>query len=720
MPDANHTWSRKPDWNYADTGHCLHYDTSTPSHVYLADEERLSRQQDQAYFTVHHVTHQADGADLGGHFFVLHENCYRRPYLIHTDEHAARLVDNRWGPTALEVRVNGTELHTAPMRFIDPSRYAALHLAIMRQGSQRRAVVTEGDGLTGQVIADKRLMPADLDWPGPVDEKGHRPDAVGVMGNWTERIYGVDVCMYEADYAVAQAGVYDVRLILLNVDYEDFSQIGHRRWLHRAQNAVLYHIPTRVMVPSPNNVWPHPLDHSLHPALYAKAAPALDSIILSLDDGMHFEDDHDEVLHSTIVRLPHTMKAPGAAAIGRIRLIASPGYDGRWVNVTATRQFYGVSDYDPQPLPIWWDGITRRRIIKEWTVVRPPFFFCAIQDPSEFDYLPYTYDPTTIPLLPPPPPSPPTVETPMTAPAPLLRSSKPVGWEDISDCLSGKRVAFLGDSQTRTLISRIASIFMASDFKFVKQKFAKAGQETPVETQWECVVLSPRGAMAAHAYTVGAPLHNDTFQLCYYPVSFVDDDQLLLALTQDPPIDMIVVNSGQHAASTGWSMAQYGRTLYEAFAGLERRLAPLISQWMPHLGEGAADRFSVPSAIDLPPGHWRVGDPSPALRWMQAKLLWWSSTMYAHDHGQWPYLYMKHEHRPGRILSLFNEVSRGFIHALGIDQLDITEGVYLTFKDCASDGAHGDFPFFDIFSARIMEAIVRKLQCKVKLETTTS
>ena len=212
----------------------------------------------------------------------------------------------------------------------------------------------------------------------------------------------------------------------------------------------------------------------------------------------------------------------------------------------------------------------------------------------------------------------------------------------------------------------------------------------------------------------------DTFELCYWPVSFLQEGELLMALTHEKDFDIVVVNSGQHHASGGWTMSQYGKSLHAAFMGLEKGLTPLVATVAPRYGEVADNRSSVAEVIHLPPGHTRLSKPAtPALRWMRDKILWWNSQMYAHDMGQWPYVNMPTEHRPGRILGMYNEVSRGLMNALDIEQLDFTEAVYLTFKDCATDGSHGDWPFFDIFSARIVEAMLVKWQCTHSSSTTT-
>ena len=233
-------------------------------------------------------------------------------------------------------------------------------------------------------------------------------------------------------------------------------------------------------------------------------------------------------------------------------------------------------------------------------------------------------------------------------------------------------------------------------------------------------MLSARGAQGLDRH-LNASSMSDSFELCYWPVSFLQEGELLMAMTHDKAFDVIVVNSGQHQASGGWTMSQYARSLHGAFAGLERGLTPLVASVAPRYGEVADNRSSVADVVHLPAGHTRLTEPAtPALRWMQDKLLWWNSQMYAHDMGQWPYLHMKWEHRPGRILGLYNEVSRGLMNALDIDQVDFTEAVYLTFKDCATDGSHGDWPFFDIFASRIIEAIHRKLRCTAHAPQTTS
>ena len=416
MPDAAHTWERKPEWNYHDTGQCVQYSLERPASDWVKDEIHAYRdlQHDQAYFTVHHVRHvEEDGQDVGGHLYVLQENCYRRPQLIHTDRHAATLIDQRFGPTALELRINGSELHTSPMRFVDPSRYSQLHLAIMRAGTHRTQVVPGEGELTGQQKVDLEWLPKTIDWPGPRDARGHRPEAMGVKANLTSRVYGVDVCMYEGDYAVATTGVYEVRVLLLNVDYEDISQVGHRRMLHRAQNAVVYRSPPRPVSTSPRIVWPHPPHHSIHPLLNAMAEPPLTRIAISSDDNIHLHIEHDPRMLSPLVNLSSTMvdhDSPNPS-IGDIPIFSHPGYDGRWVNASGARRVEGVRNTDPMPLPVWWDSPHRRRVLREWSDGRPPFSSAPSRTPLTTTTCP-TRSTRRCCLCPPHPPPPPPAPCP--------------------------------------------------------------------------------------------------------------------------------------------------------------------------------------------------------------------------------------------------------------------------------------------------------------------
>ena len=711
--DPAHRWPRKPDWNYHDTGSCVQYDRSLTAGQHIEREVQLYRDQavDLSFFSIHHVRHvEPDGADVGGHLFIREENCFRRPSIIHTDAHVGHVIHARYGPTSMELRLNGTELHTIPVAFIDPARYTALHLAIMREGSARRAIISEGDGLTGQEQADREWLPKDVDWPGKADENGHRLMQPGIRRNWTERVHGVDVCLYEADYSVSLHGVYEVRVLLLHVDFEDIGYMGHRKKLHRSQNAVLYRAEPRRIAPSARVHWPHPPDSSpAHPSLYAKAAPALSRVDYSEDDSLKYDD---QLVANTarLFNMPLVIERPGwmAPVIGHSFLVANPGYDGRWVNVTDAALYNPHEVVAKLVTNVFWDGGFRRQLLLEWTASRPPFFFCAIQDPAQHTFIPFTFDQ---PQLPPPPITP---STPPLSPSPLTAMTRSQTWDEVAACLTGRRLAFLGDSQTRMLMNRIASTFMNTGYFFVKQRFAKIGEPGAVDSNWECIHVPTDPPVEPNDFEVRLR-SNRSFELCYYPVSHLTAEELASAVNHTKDFDVIGLNSGQHAASGGFSISYYGRNLYEAFAQLEPALAPFVPQ---KYREGVSEPFdynrtAIRQATQLPEGTLRATWPvSPAHAWIRDKVLWWSNQMYAHDMGAWPYAFMPYEHRTGRVLQVFNELARGLMSHLNIDQLDFTEAVALTFKDCATDGAHADWPFFEIFVSRFMEAITLRLKCR--------
>ena len=405
--DEAHRWEHKPDWNYHDTGACVEYDRSLSSAEHVQLETQLYRdlQVDLAFFTIHHVRHVGEGqeGDVGGHVFVRQENCFRRPHLAHTDSHVGKVVHERYGPASMELRVNGTELHTIPITFIEPSTYAPLHVAIMQAGSARKTVVPEGDGLTGSEAADHEWLPADVEWPGPADELGHRLAQPGIRRNWTERVQGVDVCLYEADYSVSLHGVYEVRVLLMHVDFEDVGYMGHRVSLHRSQNAVLYRVAPRRLAPSPRVYWPHPPDTSaVHPALYARAAPAFARVDFCADDRLQYDADLPWNT-ARLFNMPLEIQRPEwmAIVIGQSTLLQNPGYDGRWINVSDAALHNPPDIVSTMITNVWWDrdNDTRRERMREYSVQRPPFFFCAIQDPAQYVYVPYTY---THQQLPPP------------------------------------------------------------------------------------------------------------------------------------------------------------------------------------------------------------------------------------------------------------------------------------------------------------------------------
>ena len=263
-------------------------------------------------------------------------------------------------------------------------------------------------------------------------------------------------------------------------------------------------------------------------------------------------------------------------------------------------------------------------------------------------------------------------------------------------------------------MNRIASVFMNTDWFFLKQRFAKAGDATAAESNWECVAIPTDAPMYWNDFRERRR-SNRTFELCYFPVSYLAAEDLIMAVNHSKQFDVIGLNSGQHPASGGFSLAFYGRTLYQAFVALETEIAPYVPERYTAGVTGPVDynRTAIRQASQLREGMLRPDWPeSPAHAWIRDKILWWSNQMYAQDMGAWTYANMPFEHRFGRVMQVYNEAARGIMTHLNIDQLDFTEAVYLTFKDCASDGAHADWPFFDIFVARWVEALTFRLKCR--------
>ena len=133
------------------------------------------------------------------------------------------------------------------MRFVHPSSYQPHHLELIRQGSLRRAVLSNP---WHQETLQKRVDEADF-LLGNRSERTfttrYSPSAHTLAGTSPhlsvqrkDRVHSNQVCVYESVYSATLPGVYNLSVWLQNVDYEHAFNLGTRGGWQRVQFGLLW------------------------------------------------------------------------------------------------------------------------------------------------------------------------------------------------------------------------------------------------------------------------------------------------------------------------------------------------------------------------------------------------------------------------------------------------------------------------------------------------
>ena len=765
-------------------GSCTQYvagDQATADEYWRQEAEVYETQgQDVEYFSVHHLQQlqglgqgRAQVSD-GGRVLVLHENC--APHALndsHPDEsrphRMAQFLQRRFGPTWLEFRVSGLEIQAGAMRFVDRSEYQPHHHALLRQGSHRRAVMSHPwQRETYQKRVDEAHFLLDQARGGAGYSTMHVHDTLPGAGptlefsaKRKERVHGTEVCVYEAVYGVTLPGVYNVSVWLQNVDYEHAIGLGSRSAWRRVQFALLWSDNVALTAISHAEAWNRKLPD---PALTSASGPSSVS------------PREDSAGQLTWLYTPSATWRSLVPVYGESELLllpVSPGltvpflphtrHYGRWVHVNATTERGGSLTR-----PLSWN-----RTAALVRYAQPRLGLCQTVALADYAFVPYHLDQW---LSTAPPsitavgshtsarPSPSAALSSRSTRFSINTGSRPFSFAHAFRCLSGRRLAMIGDSHSRTLIGRFVSIFVGAEFKFKKQKFRRREGEPRPQVEWQCVVLrvdlTRNGSTANNVGTEDqsmardlpvseevegvAPLEDGQFELCHYPSSMLDPLDVAPAFFDDGrTFDVVVLDTAQHPLQYGITLPDYCELVLGRLHAIEALLTagllaqtPLPPDSPAHLTRNATLRLvaalwqatsaswdaSPESAGALPLTHVpdaglltaAVEDiarqPSLGLAELRRRSLWWSSQTFPRR-NDWT---SDPEKRTELRLQLTREVLRAVTALLGLDYVDAVEPISVPFEDCASDRSHIDWPAVDELFVQFYDALQQKLQCSAE------
>ena len=749
---------------------CIKYPPNLPAFHSLAqklkaDEVTKARNgNDSQIFTIFHTTHQyrtpttaASSAesrdyDYGGHLFVIHENCHANVSLADTNPDIAAEVNRRYGPTSLELRLIGPEMQVIPLAYIDPKDYTDRHRAYLARESLRPPIM----GRTGQDEFDEyRVLHPLTSW--------NNNDSVGKFcptdawlrdygsGHFNERtchVRGNDRCVYEAAYAVSLVGEYSVQAYFIYADYEGVSNVQPRLRWPRPQNALFFHSPKRHLSATPQP-WPRPKGYS---------------------DFLRYSPAPSPISSPNPLRLRRRqITFDGQSPIPMIESTNS----GRWVRKTDFPSL-GITNGS-----VWWP----RRYY--W---RPATFFCQIADMNDYYYVPYSYDHelrmqqwkensasgfrivqknTDLALditgssksteTPPPVSTPSSSSTSYlqtvlsylnvvsyflssdaltpVEPVPILlppdtsqlTRSKPMDFSTMRKCLSGRRIAFSGDSQSRQLVGMFLSVLAGSDIVLHKQKWKG------VQLRWDCRTIGltdnpqlPDELSPAVEATEFDELTNENITLaenelkvCYIPLSDMhySVDLMYQALIAD--FDIIMINAGQHPLSFDTkqrSFPYFALWQRDALDGIRQRYYNHLTEVIHEQKASKHDTdISHKEHIDSHILHLSSTKPQEIQRYtnqlMKERMMWWSIMPMPRALMD---RYFDKNDGDGRTLQRIeaaNEAMKGVMTQLGVTVYDQTESIHWPFLDCCQDSAHANEPTFHTIVADMFELFYKQLNC---------
>ena len=416
-----------------EAGQCQQYESGGSEEAqrqyWQAEASAYLAGRDSAYFSLFDFRYapapvQVNGLSLGGRLVVLHENCAPHAWSdelspLSAEWRVAAALERRFGPTWLELRVQGAELLVQPLDFVHPTDYRQHHRDILASGSQRIAAMA---------LPQYRTFTA--------HQSGHElysvvsPSNKSDGGSVPARAYGNDVCLYETTYQASIAGLYDVRLYLEGVDYEHLSNEGRRAAWRRVQLAPMWNVSnlnlsanTQLAVLRPQHV---------QFANSTITLPALDTA----------QSEQSADVRSTGLLL---LEADCGVVVP---LLPRGSRSGRWV-----RRSHSAAQHKL----VWWKRATMLR-----QYIAPHYGHCQVANLSHYEYVPYSFSRAGMSL-----PSGSADRSVSGWPRPLQPPATPSAFSfaHAECCLSGRRLAFLGDSQTRVLIGRFASVLSGEDVK---------------------------------------------------------------------------------------------------------------------------------------------------------------------------------------------------------------------------------------------------------------
>ena len=732
----------------------------------------LQTGDDLAFFTLHHFEHRRmhpmEG-NLGGRVVFLHENCYRNALtetVLNTSAVDSKQVlgrldsyyEKRFGPTWLELRVIGPELHVYAMRYVPPSQYQPYHYTLLRSGSHRRSVMTKVYHDTAQHRAD---LQAYLD---TVTQSNYNmttslsPDQQTLRVRTQWRSHSDDICIYEHSYAVSVTGTYDIVVHFHNTDYEHISNDGPRRGLRRSQLSLIWASYNRSLIRT-SNTWP-PSEEDENAFLPTPAPPTngssteQPSFFASSDFSDHPLDSSPRFRRSVV--LLSAVRKEDASSIILIPLIKRVKQLGRWMHVSYLQNVHLSHALSST---VWWK---RDAALQNYAWALPALALCRLVKLTDYRFIPYAFDHT-----------PRQMGSTDATQAEHHRSSERVdfvhpsgamhasilpvkrltdsvasfSFHHASCCLSGRRLAMVGDSQSRVLLSRFASIFSGNDVKFTKQKFKTSPYSGGAIQEWQCIALTvlvanltnPAGqddTRNVGGFIAGLPVSESTvssdtslgqsqFELCYYPSSFLEHTEVLAALDNTSHhFDVVILDTAHWPLAYGMDLPEYALHMRHLFEAVEETInlahqptQPVTRQtWQ--MFEALSSMLNSSFSPESLEAYSSIlqnlsSSPSAGLANMRSQMLWWSTQSFPRNgRSNWN---KPEEKRTQARLQLYREVVRAVTGLLAIDYVDITEDISVPFQDCASDVGHVDWPVVDEVFVQIYAAIQQKLDCHCQL-----
>ena len=774
-------------------GACTQYLQGSPDlgDAYWREEETwyVTQQQDVAYFTVHHLQQQVGGGQSsdGGRVVVLHENC--APHALSDswqDEsrphRESRFIDQRWGPTWLEMRMTGPELEASAMRLVTPRAYQPYHRELLRQGSQRRQVL--GKAWQHETLQQRydeaaylfgnRSDPAfTTAYTTPSAPSAYTHSTSALQDNSPspistvrrkERVHGTATCVYEAMYSATLPGRYNLSVWLHNVDFEHAFNLGTRGAWRRVQFAPLWSTLVSLSASSDAAVWTRKTAFSSYSATAAHSGVAA-----AVDDRtgqVSWQYTPIQEARVSVYGEAELLLVPVAEGL-TVPFLPHTRHYGRWVHVNATTQSHGSLTR-----PLSWNRTTA---LSRYT--QPQLGLCRIANVTNYAFVPYHVEQQhsmappaltqSASLL----PSPSSSLSSRSTRFPTSTGSEPFSFAHASSCLSGRRLALIGDSHSRMLIGRFVSVLVGSDFRFKKQKFSRRGGEPRSQVEWQCVTLrvdlARNGSTANYIGTedvsmardlpiqevvesnVTAALEEGQFELCHFPSAWLEPIELTPAFFDDGrTFDLVVLDTAQHPLSNGITIADFGEMVLTRIGQIEAALTSELLALdaaiptndttsspvpLPHPTQNGAQLLTT-ALWNATSALWNISDeaaaaapfthlsnataltdaveelsrfPSPGLAELRRRSLWWSSQTFPRR-NDWTEL---PEKRTEVRLQMTREIVRAVTALLGLDYADVVEPVSLPFQDCAADRAHLDWPQVDEAFVQFYDALQQKLHC---------
>ena len=699
-----------------------------------------NRTLDSAYLSVRHTRHvyyddnDTNALDVGGHITVVHENCHVNSSYADLNADTAGYINARYGPTSLELRIIGAEMQVLPLRFIPETQYTPRHYQLLEESRHKRQ--SELGETTGQsrfysLLRSQAARAAPTHVGVFCDINGTEDFGNGTMNAVTCRLHGHDRCIYENAYAVSVTGNYSLQTYLIYVDYEGVSDVPPRNRWPRAQNALVSRLDNRRIVATPQP-WPRPKGYTD----FLQYSP-LPSPLTS--------DQHP-------LTLPHPHYFHSINDTARIELqTREVAFNGRWVHKTALHSI-NVSSGN-----VWWT-------IPQYPI--PHGYFCTLADINDYVFVPYSFDQefrnslyhtqpmwgattttqrlneitstkalyqvndnsnnhnhdinlsnmkhqlfklysqwtnilsksasyllTPLFLLP--------LNNSFSSPNHRTKASS---FEEIYKCLGQKRIAFGGDSQTRTLARHFASILAKTTVELTKQKWQIHHNNADIQPLlWNCVIIQlnetrkPKFISAIstkddiNISNITILTKNQT-QICYFPMIDINKDFILQSMNL--LFDIIIINSGQHPLS-----------YFDHMRSIPNYAISLLH----HL---QLDNIYNNNNHNYISNSNNNNNNKTFTEILKDRFLWWTTMPLPRALNQQMFQRSAGDGRTQQRIELANEFSVGImLNIFNINIFDVSESIHWPFIDCAHDFAHANEPTFYTIIAELMALLQDKLKC---------